>query len=409
MMMEHDSSAESTVKALPQLLQHFFTKHKRMPNVVLTGGGTGGHLYPALAIADVLLNTCGLPRENLHYIGNENSLEADKVPKRSIYFYPIQCSGMPRGKNPITLMRWFGELSQATLRAGKILKSLRADVVLGTGGYVAAPVLLAAKGLKIPFMVHESDAIPGLVNRLMAPQANAVSAAFENANQTLKVPTQRFFLTGNPIDPTIGSISKEDAYLRLVASNILPTNWDVTRPTLLVLGGSQGAQQLNDCIVENLERLIHQEGVNILHQCGAKHEKTLQAKITKRYSNEDTLKAHYKCLAFLEDMPAVWGLADYALCRSGSMSLAEMLASSTPAILIPYPYASQNHQEANAKSLVNKQAALMILDSALNESSLFTALHELKEHQTNIAHNATTLAKPLATYTITKHLLELVM
>jgi UDP-N-acetylglucosamine--N-acetylmuramyl-(pentapeptide) pyrophosphoryl-undecaprenol N-acetylglucosamine transferase len=391
----------------PSLLSRFMQRYGRMPHVVLTGGGTGGHLYPALAVAEALLNVYGLPRENLHYIGNENSLEAAKVPKRSIYFYPILCSGMPRGKNPIPLLKWMGELGAATFRAGRILKTIRADVILGTGGYVAAPVLMAARGLKIPYMVHESDAIPGLLNRQMAPGAACVTAAFAQANQWLKAPETRFHHTGNPIDPAIATLNRHDALARLKHQGTLPPTWNEARPTLLVLGGSQGAQRLNEAVLDALPVLIQDIGWNVIHQCGPKNQAAVKRVLNNRWGSDDPYPNSYKSLPFIEDMPACWALAEQAVCRAGSMSLAEMLASRTPSILVPYPYAAQNHQEANARTLVEAEAALMLKDAELTGPSLLVALEDLGRQHTRIYDQMYTLARPQATYTITEQLLRL--
>ena len=382
-------------------------KNFEQASIVLTGGGTGGHLYPALAVADSLVRDFGFPLQNITYIGNEESLESQKVPIKGIPFFPLVSHGMPRSKNPVSLLKWGIEMFQATALATRYLKAVKATVVLGTGGYVSGPVLLAAQALRIPFVVHESDAIPGLVNRLMAPQARLVTGAFTGVQKRLKVKPERFRHTGNPINEAIGKLSKEEALEQL--GYFIPQTWQATDKILLVLGGSQGALSLNEAVFNALEALI-EAGYKIVHQCGVKHYKGVKAALFEKYGSETPFKHEYVCLPFLDNMPAFWALADVALCRSGSMTLSELYVSNTPAILVPYPYAAQNHQEANARFVEAQGAGLVLLDAELNEQTILDKLNALsgdESHLLQTKQRLKSLAKPTATKDISDILLQL--
>ncbi len=378
-------------------------------SIVLTGGGTGGHLYPALAIADALVRDFGIPLQSLTYIGNEQSLESQKVPTKGIPFLPLRSHGMPRTKNPLRLLPWAWEMMYATAQAVRYLKALKTQVVIGTGGYVAGPVLLAAHILKIPFLVHESDTVPGLVNRLMAPKAYAVTAAFAEAQSALKVPSERFYHTGNPIDSRVGQLTKQEAFSLL--SSVLPASWHENDKILLVLGGSQGAVRLNDALFEALDALV-ESGWKIVHQCGAKHFKAYQNTLKLKYGTITPFQHDYVYLPYIEDMPTLWGLVDYAVCRAGSMTLSELFASRTPAVLVPYPHASQNHQEVNAQFVARQGAGVMLKDAELNGERLLHALQDLKsqtEASSHVHDTLESLAKPHATHTIANLLLDSIL
>jgi len=381
-------------------------------SIVLTGGGTGGHLYPALAVAETLISDFQIKRKQITYIGNATSIEATKVPDQNLAFLPIHFSGMPRGKNPIALASWAIQLWAAMIQARKHLISVNADVVLGTGGYVAAPVLMAARLLKIPYVVHESDATPGLVNRSMAPNASKVTAAFSQAQALLKVPDARFIHTGNPISPEIGQLSSEAAFDRIKAT--LPpawaNAWNPSDTVLLILGGSQGAVSLNKAVVKNLEHWTQEQGLKIIHQCGTKNSGDLKAAYEQIYNSSAPFPEHYVFSAYFDDMPALWGLADIALCRAGSMTLSELCAAVIPAVLVPYPYAAQNHQEANARSLESKGAADVVLDKDLESTDhLIETLSRLMNDGITLAQRKdalSLLARPNATKMICETVLS---
>jgi UDP-N-acetylglucosamine--N-acetylmuramyl-(pentapeptide) pyrophosphoryl-undecaprenol N-acetylglucosamine transferase len=356
-------------------------------------------------------------------------MEATLATQAAIPFAPVPFEGMPRrGKLLTHGLPWLWKLLRATLQARGHLRHFGATVVLGTGGYVAAPVLLAAKTLGIPYWVHEADAEPGLVNKLCAPHAHGVSVAFEAAAQRLKLPAGRWYHTGNPLRGSLGQVQGEEALQALG----LP-HWSPQAPTLVVLGGSQGAQTLNAAVVEALEALLTAHPtLQVLHQCGAKLWEANQAHYQSRYPQTPPWQPRYEARPYFEAMAPVWGLATVALCRAGSLTLSELYLAGVPAVLVPYPHAAANHQWLNAMAAQAAGAAVVLANGQCSAPALEALLAPLlagdavtPPHPTQGAslaevtegpcyalapmrQAALALAKPHAAATIAKHLLGLV-
>jgi UDP-N-acetylglucosamine--N-acetylmuramyl-(pentapeptide) pyrophosphoryl-undecaprenol N-acetylglucosamine transferase len=297
--------------------------------------------------------------EAVQYIGKTGGLESDLVPQSGIPFEGIEFYGMPRGKNPLLpfkLLAWFLKLQQAKAHARRLLQEFRPNVVFGTGGYVSAPVLMAAKSLNIPYVVHEPDAQPGLVNRLMSRNARIITTSFSEGAERLKhSPNQQVIVTGNPIRGSIGHLDKAQALQALGLS------WAVEKPVLLVTGGSQGARRINEAIVAALPVLLNDFGFAVAHLTGKKlYEETLVSLEAK----DPALKQHpgYWVQPYSAQMAALLALADVAVCRAGSLSLSEMYVCGVPTLLVPYPFAAADHQRKNAEASARAGASLMIED-----------------------------------------------
>lgn len=350
--------------------------------IVVTGGGTGGHIYPALAVAEAVSKF--MPMENILYLGNRTSLEAELIPQQGLPFQGIYFAGMPRKlywKTVIEISRWLLTLKKAIADSRKLLLKHNPDIVFGTGGYVSAPVLIAAYQLHIPFVVHEPDAHPGLVNRLMARKAAAVTAAFSQSRKYFRNPN--FHVTGNPIRGSVGELSKEQALGRL------DVTWKATDQTLLITGGSQGARRLNQAVVEALPALVSPPpeglGLRVLHQTGKRlYEETL-AEIEQKHGK--TMKHHpsYLIRPYYPEMATVLGAADIAVSRAGSLSLSEMYLCRIPTILIPYPYAAADHQRKNAQASVSSGASLMIPDQDFTGPTLLSSLQNLLSQEEKLS------------------------
>lgn len=359
--------------------------------VVVTGGGTGGHIFPALAIATELI----AEGDELLYLGKTHSMESELAPKHSLAFEGIPFFGMPR-KPGLELLKWFAALFRAIRQAKDHLRAFKPDVVIGTGGYVSAPVLMAAHQLKIPYVLHEPDAMPGLANRFLSKNAALITAAFPASAKHFKLRPgdRRFYHTGNPIRQGVGEIDKA------AALQALGLNWDPEIPVLLVFGGSQGARTLNTALVEALPDLLGPQHIHVLHLSGKKLYDE-----TREQLSQTSLAEHpsYWLRAFSEEMPLLLSAADLAVCRSGSLSLSELYAAGLPTILIPYPFAAANHQQKNAETSVEAGASWMILDADLNGETLLTAVRGMFADQTawqRMADSARKLAKPTATEVI---------
>ncbi len=365
--------------------------------VVVTGGGTGGHIYPALAVAKAMRAEPDV--EAVVYIGKNGGLESELVPQAGLPFEGIDFYGMPRGKSPLLpfrLLKWWLALQAATRAAKTHLQAIRPAVVFGTGGYVSAPVLMAARQLKIPFVIHEPDAHPGLVNRLMARQAALVTTSFEaGARQLAQGGKVRVEVTGNPIRGTLGQYEKAQALAEL------GVDWPLQQTVLLVTGGSQGARSLNRAVSEALPELLDGLGLAVIHLSGKKlYEETLSA-LPEAFKNHP----RYRLQPYEPHMARLMGAADMALCRAGSLSLSEMYVSGLPTVLVPYPYAAADHQRKNAEASVAAGASRMIADAECTGARIVRELRDLLEHPQTLrvmGEKARTLARPLATQAIVR-------
>lgn len=358
----------------------------------ITGGGTGGHIYPAIAVAQALRND--ETTKDIYYVGNPKNMEYDIVKKLGFKFLPIKVSGMPR-KISFSFLKWGIELELANWKALYYLWRFKPDAILGTGGYVSAPTLFASTLSKTPYMIHDCDAQPGIVSRFVAPMAKTVSLAFEDSAHNIKA--QNVHINGNPIREDFKKITKTEARENLSLEN---------KTTLCIMGGSQGAKSINNAAVECIKQIFEKYDVQIIFQTGAKHfEDTISnlAKIYPEYEQNKNLIVK----PYFDDMVTVLKATDIAISRAGSLSLSEICACSIAPILIPYPYAAADHQRKNAKSLLNKNACLYLEDSETNSENLMKKLDELlsnPEKLLEIQQNTSKLAKLDATEKIVEQL-----
>lgn len=358
--------------------------------VVITGGGTGGHIYPAIAVAQKLKQDEGI--EKIFYIGCEKNMEKNIAIRENLTFYSINVSGMPR-KFGFKLLKWFIDLGFATLKSINYLLNIKPDIVFGTGGYVSGPVLLASKILNIPFVIHDPDAHPGIVNKFMSKWASSVSVSFEQAKNHLK--SNNIVLNGNPIRANFLQIGKEDALTKL--------NLDFRLKTLLVIGGSQGAKSINDAILEAIPILLN-NNIQVIHQTGAKNYENHIQNLTQKYPEYLGNKS-YIVKPFFDNIEIPLNAADLAISRAGSLSISELNLCGLPAILVPYPFAAADHQRFNARAMEKEGAAFFLEDSDCKPEKLvemiLSILKDTEKLETMKKINKN-LAKPDATDNIIK-------
>lgn len=358
----------------------------------ITGGGTGGHIYPAIAVAEALRNDP--ETKNIYYIGNPNNLEYKIVKKAKFKFLPIKVSGMPRKFN-FSFIKWGIELELANWKALYYLWRFKPDVILGTGGYVSAPALFASNLTKIPYMIHDCDAQPGIVSRFVAPKAKNISLAFEDSVHYLK--NKNYNINGNPIRKEFKTLSKEQARKDLYLEN---------KTTICIMGGSQGAKSIDEAAVECLKQVFDKYDVQIIFQTGAKHYENTVSRLKEIYPDYENNK-NLIVKPYFDNMVTVLKASDIAISRAGSLSLSEICACGIAPILIPYPYAAADHQRKNAKSLLNKDACLYLEDSETTGENLLKKLDELlsnTETLNKIQENTKKLAKLDATEKIVEQL-----
>lgn len=330
-----------------------------MGKYFITGGGTGGHIYPAVAVADELQKN-----DEVFYIGNPKNLEYDIVSKKGYKFLPVSVRAMPRTLS-LSLVKWTFQLLESIVRCLYYILRYRPDAVLGTGGYVSAPALMAAKIFGVPYMMHDCDAHPGLVSRSLAPYAKCVSVAFECACDVLK--NKICVVNGNPIREEFSILSKVDARKNLGLSDKL---------TICIMGGSQGARSINDASVSILKKLFENFDIQIIFQTGKRNYDRVIEQLLRVYPEYESNK-NFIVRPYFEDMVSVLKASDIAISRSGSLSIFEICASHVAPIYVPYPYAAADHQRKNARFMVDKGAGLYIDDNEINPNILYDTISKL--------------------------------
>ncbi len=338
--------------------------------IVIMAGGTGGHVFPALAVAQELQGRGW----QVSWLGTHNGLESRVVPANGIEIDWLAVAGI-RGKGLMSKLTAGFKLLQACLQARKILKQRKPDVVLGMGGFVAGPGGLMAKWLGIPVVIHEQNRVPGTTNRLLVKLAaskvlEAFPASF--AKQINAV------ATGNPLRKALQNLPEKSA-------------WTAERELrVLVVGGSQGAKVLNDNVPAALAGL---NNLSIKHQTGA----AMQAEVLERYQ---ALGQTAEVLAFIEDMAAAYNWADLIICRAGAMTVSEVAVAGLPAIFVPLQNAIDDHQTANARYLADAGAALLLPQNQLNADSLRQAVQQTMNSLSTMSYAAKTMSKPEATQVV---------
>lgn len=345
-----------------------------MARYFITGGGTGGHIYPAVAVADFLKD------DEVFYVGNPKNLEYEIVKQKGYRFLGVNIHGMPR-KVGFTLFKWGFELLLAVLKTCFYLLKYKPDAVFGTGGYVSAPALIAAKILKIPYMMHDCDAQPGLVTRKLAPSAKCVSVAFEGACKVIN--NKNCYVNGNPIRLEFKTLTKEQARKNLGLENKL---------TLCIMGGSQGARTINDAAVEALKKLVQNLDLQIIFQTGKKNFDRVIEQLLKIYP-EYEMNKNLIVKPYFDDMVTVLKASDIAVTRSGSLSISEICSSGIAPIFVPYPYAAADHQRKNAKYMVEKGAGIYLEDNEINEKTLYEAVNTAITNLQELQKSSLSLAK----------------
>lgn len=332
--------------------------------LLITGGGTGGHIYPALAIAQGLLDRH--KGSNVLYVGTKQGLEADIVPKAGLEFRTVTVQGMPRKLSP-TMLTFGLKLFKGLAEARSTIREYKPDLVVGTGGYVCGPVVMLAALSGVPTLIHEQNALPGVANKLLARVVRLVAVTFQEAEKYFPRGT-KFRHTGLPVRAEILKVDRLEAFARL--------GLNPEKPLIVVTGGSRGARSLNKAMVQAYGRLASRENIQILHLTGQQlYQETLDALTSGGINWMNTGNISIK--PYLYNMEDALAAADLMICRAGATTLAEITAKGIPSILIPYPLAAENHQEHNARALEQQGAALVIKDSDLDGDKMAALIGEL--------------------------------
>jgi UDP-N-acetylglucosamine--N-acetylmuramyl-(pentapeptide) pyrophosphoryl-undecaprenol N-acetylglucosamine transferase len=323
--------------------------------LLLTGGGTGGHLFPAIAAAEAFCGRC--PGTEVLFVGTRRKMDARSLAGHGFTSRGIHCYGL-KGKNIGELCKALAVMPFSFAEAAWQIRSFAPDVVLGVGGYVTGPVVAAARILGLPTVIHEQNSVPGLANRKLGRIVRRICLSMPDSGGYF--PKEKVLLTGNPVRQKILDLAR------------LKTYDPQDRCTLLVLGGSQGAHGLNMLVAEAFTGAGREmlAGVRLIHQTGEKDEEAVK----NRYL-EAGLDATVS--AFFQDMPAVYRQADFLVSRAGATTLSELAVLGLPSILIPYPYAADNHQEKNARYYESGGGARVFKEDLLTAEILAGAVKEL--------------------------------
>ena len=334
--------------------------------VIIAAAQTGGHINPGIAIANKI------KQENknaeIMFIGTTRGLENDLVPRAGFELKTIEAYGINRKisieniKNMFKTLRGFSE-------AKKIVKEFNPDIVIGTGGFICGPVLLAATKLKIPTMLHESNAFPGVTTKLLSGKVDTVLLAFEDAK--LRLPkAKKTVITGTPT-----KVKKIELSQMQKEKIIKGLGLKIDLPIVLVFGGSQGAKSINSSLIDIIKNKTN-SNYQIIWASGPKQYDVIKDDLKKLKIDINKVK-NVKILPYIYNMEEMMNLADIIISRSGAMTITEIANVGVPAIFIPFPFATENHQEYNARVLVNEGAAKLILDKDLNANILSDTLNEM--------------------------------
>ncbi|MDR1090377.1 MAG: undecaprenyldiphospho-muramoylpentapeptide beta-N-acetylglucosaminyltransferase [Prevotella sp.] len=335
---------------------------KKDLRVLISGGGTGGHIFPAIAIANTVKKR--YPSAKILFVGAEGKMEMTRVPGAGYEIIGLEVVGLNRKnifKNFATIWKFQKSLSKAK----KILKDFAPDIVIGVGGYASGPTLYKADALKIPALIQEQNSYAGITNKFLAKKASKICVAYEGMERFF--PAGRIVMTGNPCREELLSpdITKEEAYIHF--------RLDPAKKTILVIGGSLGSRTLNKSLLNGIDA-IEEAGIQVIWQCGKLYLFEMNMDLEAKGKPED-IHLH----EFIDRIDLAYKAADLVISRAGAISISELSLLGKPAILVPSPNVSEDHQTKNAKALVNKNAAILVTDDEANNVLINTALDVIND------------------------------
>ena len=362
------------------------------PSFIISGGGTGGHIYPALSIADALKRK--YPDAKIHFVGAKGRMEMEKVPAAGYPISGLWISGIQRKLSLKNLMFPF-KLISSLWKAIWIIKKHKPSVVIGTGGFASGPTLYVAARMGIPTLIQEQNSYPGITNRWLSSKVKKICVAYEGLS--MYFPSEKIEVTGNPVRKDLENV----AALREQSRDEFKVKKDAI--CILILGGSLGAKAINDFVQKNLIWFQEHE-VELIWQTGKHYYKACQAEVNKL--GIMGVKVH----PFIADMPKAFACADVVISRAGAGTISELCLVGVCSIIIPSPNVAEDHQTRNGAALVKEDAAIMVKESEIQLRLLpvIKDLSENKEKRNYFANNIKKLAKPQADEDIVKYIEELI-
>ena len=359
-----------------------------MKKFILSGGGTGGHIYPAIAIADELKKR--YPDAEFLFVGANDRMEMQRVPQAGYSIKGLQIAGLQRKLSLKNLLLPF-KLLKSLYQARQIIQKFQPDAVIGTGGYASAPTLKTAQWLKVPYFIQEQNSFAGITNKWVSKKANKIFVAYQNMEKFF--PKAKIQITGNPIREGLTTI--QDKNKNAFESFSLDEN----KFTLLVLGGSLGAKSINQLISSNLS-FFQENEVQILWQCGKFYYDEYKEKQT------EMVQVH----PFIENMNDAYAVADVIISRAGASSVSELCVVGKPVIFVPSPNVAEDHQTKNAQAIADEKAAILIKETELKDNfqKIFLEILNDKEKRKILSENIKALAKPNATKQIVDEIIKII-
>ena len=357
---------------------------------IISGGGTGGHIYPALAVANEIKSQHS--DAEILFVGAKGRMEMTKVPEAGYKIIGLWISGFQRRVSIENLYFPFKVLS-SFMSAKKLIRDFKPDAVVGFGGYASGPVMLAAGGKKIPLMLQEQNSYAGLTNRKLAKKVRKIFVAYDGMEKCF--PKDKIVLTGNPVRSDILDLAdKRDKALKHF--NLSPD-----KKTILVIGGSLGARTINNSVIHDLNKLIH-SGIQLIWQTGKFYYEEMKSK-AKKYD-----LTNVRMLEFVKEMDLAYAAADVVISRAGELSISELCLVGKPVVFVPSPNVAEDHQTKNAMALTAKDAAIMVPDKDAMDKMIEQAmlLLEDEERRTQLGENIKKLGRPNAAKDIVKELME---
>ncbi len=365
---------------------------KKINKVILSGGGTGGHIFPALSIANEIKRRN--PDAEILFVGALGRMEMEKIPAAGYKIIGLPVMGFPR-KPSLRIFTFFRKLFQSASMARKIVRDFNPEIAVGVGGFASGPLLRAAARYKIPTLIQEQNSYAGITNKLLSKKAEAICVAYDNMERFF--PKQKLVLTGNPIRETLVKPIDRTEALEYFGLN-------EEDKVLLIIGGSLGARSVNNAVLKNIDK-IRAAGVKVIWQTGAIYYDRIMEEV--KISKPDNLQIH----KFITRMDLAYAVAGLVVSRAGAGTISELCLVGKAALLVPSPNVSEDHQTKNAMALVDKEAALMVSDSEINEQLFpraFATLNNLGKCL-DLSEKIKKLAKPEATKTIVDEVEKLII
>jgi UDP-N-acetylglucosamine--N-acetylmuramyl-(pentapeptide) pyrophosphoryl-undecaprenol N-acetylglucosamine transferase len=350
---------------------------KQSINILISGGGTGGHIYPAIAIANEL--KLRFPEANFLFVGAKDKMEMEKIPQAGYKIEGLWIAGIQR-KFTLDNLSFPFKLMHSLWKARKIIRKFKPNIAIGTGGFASGPTLIMANRKRIPTLIQEQNSYPGITNKLLSKKAHKICVAYDHLERFF--PQEKIVKTGNPVRQDLLSIANK------TADGIAFFKLDKTKKTVLILGGSLGARRVNQLIETNLTFFKNQE-IQVIWQCGK-----LYFNEYKKYNTIENVQVHQ----FISRMDYAYAASDIIISRAGASSVSELCIVGKPVIFIPSPNVAEDHQTKNAKSLADKHAAILLKESELDTFLIvFETLLKDNGKQQSLSENIKELALPSAT------------